>query len=238
MYRFLAKPKWIVFTVSIAALMVTMIELGFWQIRRLHQRQTFNAQVIARSQVPPVDATIVDLEDVATRDWASVRATGTFEQVTAAVVVSGGWQIVSPLTLDNGSTILVVRGFTTAERDRPAPPSGRLTIDGILRSSPKPTTRPTVDGAAHRLVLQSAKTDGDLTPIAPVALDEGPHLSYAIQWFFFTLCAATGWVLVVRRQTRPARTSGQGGKPFDRNQAVPWQTPSSPPRQQPGTTEA
>jgi cytochrome oxidase assembly protein ShyY1 len=30
-------------------------------------------------------------------------------------------------------------------------------------------------------------------------LTDGPHLSYAVQWFIFALCAVVGWVLAVRR---------------------------------------
>jgi cytochrome oxidase assembly protein ShyY1 len=33
-------------------------------------------------------------------------------------------------------------------------------------------------------------------------LDEGSHLSYAVQWFFFSATALTAWVFVVRRKLR------------------------------------
>jgi len=41
-----------------------------------------------------------------------------------------------------------------------------------------------------------------LTPIPLPELDEGPHLSYAIQWFTFSALAVIGWVLVVRKTAR------------------------------------
>jgi cytochrome oxidase assembly protein ShyY1 len=44
-------------------------------------------------------------------------------------------------------------------------------------------------------------------PIPAPVLDEGPHLSYAVQWFIFTLCAAGGWFAVVRRQLREQRAA-------------------------------
>ena len=34
-------------------------------------------------------------------------------------------------------------------------------------------------------------------PIAQPALDEGPHLSYAVQWFLFSAIVVVGWVLAV-----------------------------------------
>jgi surfeit locus 1 family protein len=40
---------------------------------------------------------------------------------------------------------------------------------------------------------------------APPALDEGPHLGYAIQWFSFALIAFFGWIALVARASQPAR---------------------------------
>ena len=36
-------------------------------------------------------------------------------------------------------------------------------------------------------------------------LDEGPHLSYAVQWFIFSACVAAGWVLAVRHSAQARR---------------------------------
>ncbi len=44
-------------------------------------------------------------------------------------------------------------------------------------------------------------------PLPP--LDEGPHLSYALQWFFFCLVALTAWVVVVRRKLSQVNASVQ-----------------------------
>ena len=43
MYRFLLRPKWIGFHLLVVAAIVTMVNLGFWQLRRLDERQAFNA---------------------------------------------------------------------------------------------------------------------------------------------------------------------------------------------------
>lgn len=37
--------------------------------------------------------------------------------------------------------------------------------------------------------------------LQPPALDEGPHLGYAIQWFSFALIALVGWLVLLRRRT-------------------------------------
>jgi cytochrome oxidase assembly protein ShyY1 len=48
---------------------------------------------------------------------------------------------------------------------------------------------------------------GDPEPVVFPVLDNGPHLSYAIQWFVFSLCVAIGWVLAVRRSLASRRKS-------------------------------
>jgi cytochrome oxidase assembly protein ShyY1 len=42
----------------------------------------------------------------------------------------------------------------------------------------------------------------DPAPVPAPTLDEGPHLSYAAQWFIFAVCVLVGWVLAVRRSIR------------------------------------
>ena len=45
----------------------------------------------------------------------------------------------------------------------------------------------------------------DPTPVPPPTLDEGPHLSYAVQWMIFAVCVLIGWVLAIRRSIRSRR---------------------------------
>jgi hypothetical protein len=39
-----------------------------------------------------------------------------------------------------------------------------------------------------------------LYPVPPPPLSKGPHLSYAVQWFIFTVIALVGYPLILRRQ--------------------------------------
>lgn len=60
-----------------------------------------------------------------------------------------------------------------------------------------------------QLTALSPKVSGGSATVSPVPLpepDEGPHLSYAIQWFIFTAIAIGGYPLILRRQAR--QTSG------------------------------
>lgn len=73
-----------------------------------------------------------------------------------------------------------------------------------------------VDGAALRAqfpyalapaVVQLLPQAGDARyprRLPPPALDEGPHLSYAIQWFAFALIGIIGWIALFRRSRRTA----------------------------------
>jgi surfeit locus 1 family protein len=70
-----------------------------------------------------------------------------------------------------------------------------------------------LDASPNAPASSSARADSGGPPvraparIAPPALDEGPHLSYAIQWFSFAVIAVVGpaWALFIG----PRRTRGQ-----------------------------
>lgn len=49
---------------------------------------------------------------------------------------------------------------------------------------------------------QPAQASGLPRPVAPPELDDGPHLSYAVQWFVFAAIGLLGWPLVLRRAAR------------------------------------
>jgi cytochrome oxidase assembly protein ShyY1 len=54
-----------------------------------------------------------------------------------------------------------------------------------------------------QLAEQQPDLAGDaLTPVPLPPLDDGPHLSYAIQWFIFSTIALVGYPLILRRHAR------------------------------------
>ena len=64
MYRFLLRPKWLLFHLGMVLLVVLMINLGFWQLRRHDERKEFNAEVRANAAAPGrpvVDQTVVSV---------------------------------------------------------------------------------------------------------------------------------------------------------------------------------
>lgn len=148
-WRFALTPKWIVRHVLVAALVVTMIFLGLWQLRRLDDKRDYKALVEGRQEQPiadvedviPVDAA-VDAAAVDDVLYRSVRATGTYSADDTVVVenrtynsVSGAW-VLTPLELGGGRAVVVNRGFIGFDRDGaivpPAPPSGTVTVEGLV----------------------------------------------------------------------------------------------------------
>ena len=128
----------------------------------------------------------------------------------------------------NGETVSVIvnRGFLPLGVDVPAPPRGEVEIVGYIRPSEERNRGGLTDADGGQPLTEIRRIDvprltkqfpGDVAPIfvqliasqpalgsgdpAPVVLpelDNGPHLSYAIQWFIFAICVAVGWVLAVR----------------------------------------
>ena len=135
-----------------------------------------------------------------------------------AILVDRGWV---PLDID--------------EPDAPeaAPPSGEVDVEGVLFSSegdppgavdtggPAETTLSKVDLqtiqaqlpypiAPSYLVLQRqtpAQPDGLPEPSPLPELSDGPHLSYAIQWFTFAVIAVAGFVVLALREDRDAHAA-------------------------------
>jgi cytochrome oxidase assembly protein ShyY1 len=234
MYRFLLRPKWIAFHLLVVLGIVAMINLGFWQLRRLDERQAFNAVIEARydESAVPLDellTTDTDPDDIA---WRPVTAAGTYLPAAELLVVNrsqngrAGVNAVVPLELDDGRILLVNRGFVPQTFDIPEVPALDVEVTGRLRPSQERRLGQLADPAdgalteVQRLDLDrlSGQFDGDLVPMyldliesspaeaegipEPVIrpdLSEGNHLSYAVQWFIFTVALAVGWVLAVRR---------------------------------------
>lgn len=119
--------------------------------------------------------------DGATVDRAPYRETG-------AHVVTGLLQEV-PRTDDRGQPIPMRDGRDTTYR--------RLDLAVVRARSPEPVLP---------LYVQELPDSGASGPpfrVPPPELDEGPHLSYAIQWFSFAAIAVVGFAIMVLRGRRP-----------------------------------
>jgi cytochrome oxidase assembly protein ShyY1 len=54
-YRFLLRPAWLLSHVLVLLLIVSLFNLGLWQLRRLDERQQTNEEIQARAEADPVD---------------------------------------------------------------------------------------------------------------------------------------------------------------------------------------
>lgn len=149
MYRFLLQPRWIAFHLAVAVAVVVMVNLGFWQLRRLDEKRTFNDAVAARVDEPPValaelvaaDAVVGD-DELAEVEWRPVTVSGRYLPDEEVYVVNrsqggrAGDNVVTPLELDDGRLLLVARGFVPLGDAEAAPaPVGEVTAEGRLRTS-------------------------------------------------------------------------------------------------------
>ncbi len=135
--------------------------------------------------------------------------------------------------LDEGSAVVVVnRGFVLFGAEANEAPSGEVDVLGRLRvpmSRQRGELTDSGDGPVtevRRIDLDEldAQIEGDVAPFyvdligsvpnvgdadpVPVpapTLDEGPHLSYAAQWFIFATSVLVGWILAIRRSIRTHR---------------------------------
>jgi cytochrome oxidase assembly protein ShyY1 len=242
MYRFLLRPKWLGFHLLVAVAIVTMINLGFWQLRRLDERQEFNAVVEARydAEPRPLDEVLTPSTDPDDVEWTPVVVTGTYRPGEAIRIVNrsqngrAGDNIVVPLDIANsgdGRVLLVNRGFVPLGFDVPEAPEGEVEILGRLRPSEErslgqlsdpsegvlteaqrvdiPRLEQQIDGDVLPMFVDLAVSDPSepavVEPVAKPDSSEGSHLSYAVQWFIFSVCAAIGWVLAVRRSIATRR---------------------------------
>ena len=84
-------------------------------------------------------------------------------------------------------------------------------------------------GAYLQLASQTPAQTGELpvTPHPP-ELSNGPHLSYAIQWFSFMLITVIGYGVVLERRTREGAPSSQGAPSDDAGDGRDGPSPASP----------
>jgi len=254
-YRFLRTPKWIGFTIGIATLMALMLFAARWQWHRYEFKRDRNAAVTARTKLPPLPVAAVlpltaSMNAVKPNEWRPVSATGTYEADQQVIIRDrsqdgqGGYHVVTPLQLADGSVLVVNRGFLDInETTPPPPPSGPVTVVGRLRTTQtrgsigprdpatghlqamvrldvarlaKQIPHPVFPAYVELVTQQPAQGVNDPLPIPVPDDDNGPHLSYMIQWIIFTGCAAVGWGIVVRRtakQSIKAEARAQAAEP-------------------------
>ncbi|HSJ44025.1 MAG TPA: SURF1 family protein [Euzebyales bacterium] len=249
MYRFLLRPRWIAGHLLVIVTVVAFVNLGLWQLRRLDERQSYNARVTERlaADPQPLDAALAGVGG-ATDDLEFRRVTvaGTFagaQVLTAPRNYAGrpGQQVLSVLERADGPAVLVDRGWMPFDRGAqqpPAAPDGRVEVHGVLRLRESGDVG-AADQVAQIVPAQIAErlgrrlapfyvqlqgqqpppAAGSPTPTPLPELTEGNHRSYAVQWFSFALIALVGYPILVWRTAR---------QDDDPTGATGWDVPVAP----------
>jgi surfeit locus 1 family protein len=222
--------------VAIATIVAAVcIALGFWQLQRLADRRALNAEIRgARSASPTTVRTADDIGALSA--FRSVVVEGTYD-IEGEVLLYGrsydgepGHYVVTPLRLEDGSGVLVLRGWVPFSIDsapviEAAPTVRDVVVEGwLIAPETRGQSRPDrhgivrtldISGIGDRLPFELALFAIQLrdqdpppsslpTPVPAPVLSEGPHLSYAIQWFSFAAIAVVGGVILLRRDRRGA----------------------------------
>jgi cytochrome oxidase assembly protein ShyY1 len=149
--------------------------------------------------------------------------------------------VLTPLRTGDDVAFLVDRGWVPAEFDDPpvrraAPPTGRVTVHGLMldpeRKRPLRTDDPAggslesvsrinparldkqIPYRLHPVYIQlrssEPKSERDLPRIVPQPeLSDGPHLAYAVQWFTFLVIALVVYVILLRREAKKSAAAIQ-----------------------------
>jgi cytochrome oxidase assembly protein ShyY1 len=254
-WRFLLRPGWVALTAVVICFAVAAFTLlAPWQFRRAAERAERNAGVESSFSTPPQPLRSVLAAHAAPNqatEWRQVQVTGHYlpdaEMVVRLRTVQGepAYEVLVPLRLADGSSILVDRGYLRpAEGVRipqyPSVPGGEVTVTGRLRADElDPQGGEVVHQDGHRQVYAvstrtvSAATrvrlepgylqlvdgaPGALSALPLPQLDPGPSLAYALQWIAFGTMAPLGLAYFAWREAtewRREEWSSDADNPHD-----------------------
>ncbi len=221
---------------------IALLVLGTWQVQRLYWKEGLIGERTARVAAepvaaPPAGAAMAE-DAVASLDYRRATATGVFmharELYLAARTMNGnaGYQIVTPMTLGGGGTLLVNRGWVPVERKDAnrrleGQIVGTVTVEGILRRPGRqnwlvPDNEPMKNIWFWTDLPSMAAATGMGAPVVPMFLEAGPagnpgglpiggqtrihlpndHLQYAIIWYALALALGAIYTIYTLRSPR------------------------------------
>lgn len=241
-----AKPRIWPVAVTAACAIAVLLALGFWQLHRLQWKQALLTEIVSKLSAEPVtlQAAVDRLSAGQPVEFLKVAVRGSFRHQAEARMIAvfdggPGWEIVTPLTTEDGHYILVDRGLAPdaglESIDRPNEPVDLL---GVLRGhqSGRGMFSPDNDAANGRwywwdvpAMLQASKPPAGLKPVPlilhrmPMHQDRGlpqavlpeagltnNHLQYAITWFALAIVLLAVAGLYIRGQMKKPSLDARG----------------------------
>jgi surfeit locus 1 family protein len=174
-WSFVWRFGWICSHLFVLACIVAFINLGFWQLSRLHGRRQVNAMIETRmaSSAVPIQSLVAPRENYKIanhRDFRSVTVTGRYDPANQMLIRDEqdaqddpGWWLVTPMILPDGSAVAINRGFVPLtlgengllanDENGPlpqyAPPKGTVTVTGLLFPTQNRSGGPYDPGSGH-----------------------------------------------------------------------------------------
>jgi cytochrome oxidase assembly protein ShyY1 len=218
---------------------VACMFLGQWQWHRHEAKAARAARIDSHYSASPIPLSSAmpspDVKLPQSREWTKVSATGRYAAQDVMLVRNRpnngvfGYEVVVPLRLANGTSLLVDRGWipngqNAADPSRtPAIPAADVTVTGWLRLGEPSMGRKMSNGQLASINLAEAGAQSGTSlygaylirrseagppgeriespqPLEKPDTGQGPHLAYALQWW---LAAPVGFVLIfvaVRRE--------------------------------------
>ncbi|SFC50798.1 Cytochrome oxidase assembly protein ShyY1 [Nocardioides terrae] len=230
-FRFLLSRRWGLFALTVVLVAWATWWLGQWQFNRLHERKHDNHVIETnehRIPAPVEDVLTVGGKVDEDQQWRLVTVTGTYDaehtitwRYRSDDRGADGIDVVVPLITDDGTAVIVDRGFLenpdNGKARPPAPPAGRVTVTGYVREdgtgsstrvddlSTRALSSRTVGPAIGRSVYagwvalhtENGAPARSLDPIDLPDLGNGPHFFYGLQWWFFGVLAVFGFLYLL-----------------------------------------
>jgi cytochrome oxidase assembly protein ShyY1 len=241
-WRVLLRPGWIALTAVVICFAIAAFTLlAPWQFRRAAERAERNAAIEHSFTTPPQPLGEVLAPQTAptqATEWRQVQVSGHYlpraELIVRLRTVLGepAYEVLVPLQLADGSSILIDRGYLRPAAgvrvpEYPPVPGGEVSVTGRLRADEQdPQGGQVVQRDGHRQVYAvntstvSAATGvrlepgyvqlvdsapGVLSALPLPQLDSGPSFSYALQWIAFGTMAPLGLVYFAWREVTEGR---------------------------------
>lgn len=224
---------------TIAGVLV-LLGLGTWQVQRLQWKNAMVAQIDAQSALPPV-VMPQQVEDISAMTYARVRLWGKYLHDKEIHLFVGprqmrgdpGYQILTPLLREDGTAVLVDRGWVDADhKDTAKRPetldSGIVEVVGMLHPGEHQKTftpdNDTVKNLWFWIDMEAIKTYTGLglqnlyvrrlkqedDPALPIGGEakvkhRNDHLQYAITWYSLALMLVVIYGLYRKRESESIR---------------------------------